>query len=248
MSPYTGIVDCWSWLEPIRRRPELTHTGTATLLPIQAGTVDQLLVGLSVDFDLPLSDMLSDCLSPRPGLVRQLANLVDQLTIPPLRRFIARALLRKEVIRTYWTCPASQRDHHAYPGGLAEHSLEIAVAVATSKGLPLLEQELGIVYALLHDYGKLWWMDPELRDPNEKRNHEVLGRYQLKHDLDWLAVEDANLAQLMDELLGGPPVRRPLLYPLAIRKIVQAFDQMSCEKTRGLHLETRIAYEPEYPF
>ena len=40
------------------------------------------------------------------------------------------------------------------------------------------------------------------------------------------------LAARMVELLGGPSERANTRYPLAIGRIVNAFDQMSCEMTR----------------
>ena len=166
-----GVIEAWSWLPCAVSSQRLSHRGTATVLEIGVGRTDNLVVGFSHDGDLRLTHLLPHDLCPVPGVVYQTARLVDQLTTGSLRRFVTRALTRKEVLTRYWTSPASRQDHHAYPGGLAEHSLEIAVAVASSKGLPGLYRELGIAYALLHDYGKVWWMDPEIRDPGENRKH-----------------------------------------------------------------------------
>ena len=218
------------------------------MLSISASQPDMLLVGLSINFDPQISTILSESLCPLSGVVAEAAALIDELTITPLRRFLNRALLRREALRRYWTCPASRTDHHAYPGGLAEHSVEIATAISTCRALPQLERELGITYALLHDYGKIWWMDSELRAPYERRNHEVLGRDMLKADLEWLGHEDLSIGLVMDELLGGPAAPRTTGYPLAVRKIVQAFDQLSCEKTRGVLTATRAIYFPDEPF
>lgn len=227
-----GLLEAWTWHDRLCHAASRTHVGVVTLLEIDTGRTDNLLVGFSADGNQPLSHLLPHDLCPIPGLVFQTARLIDQLTIPPLRRLITRALVRKDVLRHYWISPASMRDHHAYPGGLAEHSLEIAVAVASARGLPDVYRELGIVYALLHDYGKVWCMNPTLRDPEEARGHEALGYDILETDLDILESEAENLAAVMRELLGGPRAPREGNYPLAIRRVVQAFDQMSCEKTR----------------
>ena len=243
-----GLIEAWSWLPCAVSSQRLSHRGTATVLEIGVGRTDNLVVGFSHDGDLRLTHLLPHDLCPVPGVVYQTARLVDQLTTGSLRRFVTRALTRKEVLTRYWTSPASRQDHHAYPGGLAEHSLEIAVAVASSKGLPGLYRELGIAYALLHDYGKVWWMAPEIRDPGENRKHEVLGYDMLDSDLDLFDCEAGHLAPFMRELLGGPPVPREGRYPLAIRRVVQAFDQMSCEKTRlgsgapGITLEKEAVF------
>lgn len=243
-----GVIEAWSWLPCAQGNPRFTHRGTATILDIGTGRSDHLVVGFQHDGDVRLSRLVPHDLCPIPGVVYQTARLVDQLTTGSLRRFLTRALTRKDVLTRYWTSPASRQDHHAYPGGLAEHSLEIAVAVASSRGLPGLYRELGIAYALLHDYGKVWWMDPAIRDPGENRKHEVLGYDMLGDDLDLFECEASPLAPVMRELLGGPPVPREGRYPLAIRRVVQAFDQMSCEKTRPDSVGAGLTLEREAVF
>lgn len=229
-----GIIDAWTWMDLAGPNVERTHHGTASILPLGTAPDTHLLVGFTADSYEPLGNILPDDLCPIPDVVRHTTSLVDQLCNEPLRDFVVRALLRVPALTHFWICPASRADHHAYSGGLAEHSLDVALAVSTAHGLPRIERELGIVYALLHDYGKLWWLDPTLRDPQEHRSHEVLGRARLQTDLDELRHDDPILADTLDELLGGPSIPRSTRYPLAIRKVVQAFDQMSCEKTRDL--------------
>jgi hypothetical protein len=243
-----GTFEAWTWLEVARRCADRSHVGVATILPVDAGGPENLLVGFTPDQSKRLSEVLPRDICPIPGLLGQVAYMIDSLTIEPLRSFARRALLKKEVVSGYWQSPASRQHHHAFPGGLAKHSAEVAVAVSTARGLPSLEQELGIVYALIHDYGKIWWMNPELRPACGTRNHEAMGLDMLRGDLDFLAVEDAEIAAIMTELLGGPAIQRASRYPLAIRKIVQAFDQLSCEKTRGLFPESRKTYEWDVPF
>lgn len=243
-----GVLEAWTWLDLARERPYETHRGVAFVMPVNTGRADNLLLGFSQTGKERISCLLPEALCPIPGIVRQTTHLIDSLTIRPLRELVTQALLHPDVVVPFWTCPASRRDHHAYPGGLAEHSLEVAVAVSSSRGLPHLEQEMGVVYALLHDYGKLWWFDPDLRCPEERRNHETLGRDKLLPELQILSASDPLLAAAMDELLGGPQAPRDQRYPLAIRKVVQAFDQMSCEKTRTTLAEMRETYALDAPF
>ena len=226
-----GCVDAWTWLslDPV---PNVLYWGWVSTMDIGSAYNDLLLLGLRENTDQALVSLLPERLCPINGVVRQVSAMVDGLRNTPLRRFMTRTLLNQEALHGYWTSPASRRDHHAYPGGLAEHSLEVATMLATSSGLPDEDRELGIVFALLHDYGKVWCYDPVSFDPVDPREHEAHGLAKLEFDLLYLRRENARLGDLMVELLGGARAPREGRYPLAIGRIVRSFDQMSCEKTR----------------
>lgn len=60
-------------------------------------------------------------------------------------------------------CPASSKFHHAYPGGLVDHTAEVCLIgekIMMSAGLNV---NLDYFYAaaLLHDAGKIHWTTPE---------------------------------------------------------------------------------------
>jgi hypothetical protein len=227
-----GWCDAWTWLSLDTTPPAALHWGTVTTMEVGKHQDDFLLLGLREDVDPPLSQLLPDQLCPLPGVLRQTTRLIDSLQIAPLRYFVTRALLQQDVLHGYWNSPASRRDHHAYPGGLAQHSLEVATMLASASGLPQEDRELGIVFALLHDFGKIWCYDPTAFDPVDPRQHEGHGLSRLEFDLIYLTRQDPRLGALMRELLGGPRAPREGKYPLAIGRIVRSFDQMSCEKTR----------------
>lgn len=227
-----GWYDAWTWhsldtayTSPLRR-------GIATTLEMGQNPEDVVLLGFTEELKPLISTVLPDALCPIEGVVRQTTALIDGLQIAPLRDFVARALLRRDVLHGYWTSPASRRDHHAYPGGLAHHSLEVATMMASAAGLLDVDRELGIAFALLHDYGKIWCYGPRNPAVVPSREHEAYGLAQLEENLDVLTWEEPTLGSQMRELLGGPRAARTGSYPLAIGKIVRSFDQMSCEMTR----------------
>jgi hypothetical protein len=228
-----GTYDAWTWMEKLSYPPYPVFYGHVSTVEIAARGADYLLLDFTPASNIPFTSLLWDRFCPIDGVVAQSASLIDGLSIPALREFVAGALLRPDALRGYWESPASRRNHHAYPGGLAFHSLEVATMVATSTGLPDVDRELGIVYALLHDYGKIWCYDPRLEAPVDPRDHEACGREKLAFDLAMLQMFEPDLGARMEELLGGRRVPRTTPYPLAISRVVRAFDQMSCEKTRG---------------
>jgi hypothetical protein len=243
-----GCCEAWTWLSLDTAPSAALHWGTVTTMEIGQHPEDRVLLGLRECVDLPLSSLLPQSLCPIPGVLRQATRLVDRLCSAPLRRFVTGALLGRDTLHGYWTSPASRRDHHAYPGGLAEHSLEVATMLATASGLREEDRELGIVFALLHDFGKIWCYDPIAFDPVDARAHEAHGLAQLEYELARLCQQDKRLGALMRELLGGPRAPRENKYPLAIGRVVRSFDQMSCEKTRKVSAESRATLDWDVPF
>ena len=77
---------------------------------------------------------------------------------------MTRVLERKDRLEAFLNAPASVNYHHAYPGGLLEHSLNVANnAVAMLRlnepSMSRLMQETCFVAGLLHDIGKTYTYD-----------------------------------------------------------------------------------------
>ena len=76
-----------------------------------------------------------------------------------------RIFREREVVARFWTMPASARHHHALPGGLAVHSLEVARNLAGQAAVGGHERDLCIAAGLLHDIGKVCIPDAVLLKP-----------------------------------------------------------------------------------
>lgn len=227
-----GWQEAWTWLSANTAFAGPLRRGIATTLEGGQHLDDTVLLSLCEEIEPPLAAVLPARLCPIAGVVRQIAELVDALESAPLRRFVTRALLRRDAMHEYWTSPASRWNHHAYPGGLAQHSLEVATMVASANGLRNEDRELGIAFALLHDYGKIWCYRPPTHESIPSSRHEAYGLEQLDSLLDALTWEEPLQGAQMRELLGGRRAARATTYPLAIGRIVRSFDEMSCEMTR----------------
>jgi 3'-5' exoribonuclease len=101
--------------------------------------------------------------SPRDRGVmgKELDLLVDTVADPALRTLLLRCVGRKSTLgRQFRLHPAAKRNHHAYLGGLLEHSLSVARACDRlcahyqAQGARL-DRDLLVAGALLHDIGKV---------------------------------------------------------------------------------------------
>ncbi|NYT72724.1 TraI domain-containing protein [Halomonas sp. QX-2] len=102
--------------------------------------------------------------SPVPEVFDKLVATVQSLQSECLRAFLTRVLERKDRLEAFLNAPASVNYHHAYPGGLLEHSLNVANnAVAMLRlnepAMSRLMQETCFVAGLLHDIGKTYTYD-----------------------------------------------------------------------------------------
>jgi 3'-5' exoribonuclease len=87
------------------------------------------------------------------GFLEHLAR--EEIGGQPYRALLD-ALLRDEKLRREWRrAPCTANGHHAYLGGLLEHSVAVGVlAVETCTLHPALDDDLLVTAALVHDIGK----------------------------------------------------------------------------------------------
>ncbi len=80
-----------------------------------------------------------------------------ELTHTPWNDFVFYVLNRNEIRLALMACPAAKNIHHAYRGGLLEHSLSVAkLAMTIAKQYPELDRQVLLVAAIFHDLGKIW--------------------------------------------------------------------------------------------
>lgn len=146
--------------------------------------------------------LLPQSMSEKSDCLPRLVAVTDQLSHPALKFFINSVFLDLKLVERFLTVSASQRHHHSYPGGLLAHSVECAEIVQTSYPVPGLEKELGIIAALLHDFGKIQTMAATKKT--------TLG-YVVDHDQLTLETLASHLAKLDKSWPDGATALRYLL-------------------------------------
>jgi 3'-5' exoribonuclease len=105
---------------------------------------------------LDLTDFLPSSAVPPEELLREMEEFLNtELTFKPWSS-LCKSVLRDEHIRaSILSAPGAKAIHHAYAGGLLEHTLAIMrICRALSELYPQADKEILLVAALFHDLGK----------------------------------------------------------------------------------------------
>lgn len=103
---------------------------------------------------LDMADFLPSSSRPRAEMQAELRALIESLN-EPWQTLVAYLLLEEPWANAYANAPAARQMHHAYIGGLIEHSLSMATLARFLAGhYPYVDADLLVSGALLHDLGK----------------------------------------------------------------------------------------------
>src|SRR5512140_1217747 len=87
---------------------------------------------------------------------RELAALVDAVTDPHVKALIKAFLEDDDVVARLRRAPAAKTVHHAYPGGLLEHTVScLKLAHRLADHYPQVDRDLLVAGAFFHDLGKI---------------------------------------------------------------------------------------------
>lgn len=187
--------------------------------------------------------LISADLCPRQDLLEKLARVVGALSSPPLQRFVRSVLSDDNIIRRFVLVPASVKNHHCYPAGTLEHSLECVDVVRGLPGLTRDERDIVTVAALYHDVGKIMTNKESGLTPKGFWMHhnaltlEILGEHLKKLDHDWPEAGYV-LRHIWSALHKGPTQPKSSLVG-----VVQYADQYSAERNQE---KAAFANQPEW--
>lgn len=89
-------------------------------------------------------------------LVAAAAEAIDGIKSPAIRNVMRTILSDSEVTARLARWPAAKTRHHAWLGGLVEHTVEmLKIALTVASVFPRLDRDLLVAGVILHDLGKL---------------------------------------------------------------------------------------------
>jgi len=112
-----------------------------------------------------LSQFIPCSSTPPQELLEQLEQLSSkELHYPPWKKLCHNILNTPTIRERLLQAPGAKKVHHAYRGGLLEHTLQVTrLCLAVSKYYSGIDKEILVVAAILHDLGKAWEYEGELR-------------------------------------------------------------------------------------
>lgn len=138
-------------------------------------------------------DMLASGPRSADELLCELRSLVASVSDPELRRVLKTVFGDKEYLERFCRCPGSQSHHHAYLGGLLEHTVAVAsLCRSLSEQYTQVDADLLVAAALLHDVGKCdelaYDTAIEYTDSGRLLGHVVLGLTRVREAVSRIRV------------------------------------------------------------
>jgi len=128
-----------------------------------------------------LNDFVAASSRNPESMEAELFGLISAITNPHLQKLLHTIFSATEVGTRFLSAPAAKGIHHAYRGGLLEHSLSMArVACLLAEHYPGVDKDVIIAGALLHDIGKTVELENEVgvidyTDIGRLKGHLVIG-------------------------------------------------------------------------
>lgn len=139
-------------------------------------------------------------------MAEELHRTVRKVGNPFLRRLLETIFRDPDIWEAFRDAPAAKRMHHAYRGGLIEHTLSLARLVQLAhKNYPFLDRDLLLAGALLHDLGKAWELRADAgfdySDEGRLVGHILIGAQALQKKIDGIPEFPPSLATSLKHLV-----------------------------------------------
>ena len=151
-------------------------------------------------------DLLDGPAQPCDQMVEDLESLIATVQHRHLRLLLDRFFGSGSPTRERWCdAPAAKHYHQAYPHGLLEHCLSVAQGVsALSATFPVIDRDVAVAGALLHDIGKIETYATEgeggaiaLTDAGKLQGEIPLGYYMVRRAIGEIAGFPPDTAQAL---------------------------------------------------
>ena len=181
--PAGSLVEVEGRVELYREKKQLTITRMRVLEGREASAVDASRF------------VASSRISP-PEMLEEVKRLcLSEIHYGPWREAVRLVFEDEEIRAGLFRAPAARGIHHAWAGGLLEHTLSVArLCMSLADRYPFLDRQILLVAALFHDLGKLWELtadfSPEYSDEGRLIGHIALGVEHLSGPLSQAGVPE----------------------------------------------------------
>ena len=209
----TGEIEARIWDNALQFDAQAEEGNFVLVQAVAKPFRDQMQLGVNalqrvVDSAVDLADFMPTSARPLVEMATELDAVIQGIVEPSLRALL-RAIFQGETLARFQRAPAAKKLHHAYIGGLIEHTLSIVgMAEKAANHYPLVDRDMLIAGALLHDLAKIEEFDfarPPFGYTDRGRlvGHLVLGVELVRKAMDQVdGVSTEQVDQLMHIILS----------------------------------------------
>jgi 3'-5' exoribonuclease len=207
----TGEIDCKIWDDVDRMNEQFDKDDFVQVIAKASSYLGKMQLVVAELCRVPesqvnLADFLPETARNIDEMEGELRSIVAGIANPHLRQLMERFLTDTAFLSAYRVAPAAKGMHHVYLGGLLEHSLAVVALVDQVAPLyPVLNRDLLVVGALLHDIGKIREMSYarsfDYTDEGKLIGHITIGVEMITEKVAHVADFPAELAMLVKHLI-----------------------------------------------
>jgi 3'-5' exoribonuclease len=140
------------------------------------------------------------------GMFDRLSGITESINTDYLKRLVDAFWKDKEFVRKFKTAPAAKKMHHAYIGGLLEHTLSmVSLADKIAAHYSGVDRDLLLVGAIFHDIGKIDEFEYQFKidysDKGRLLNHIVIGLKMVDEKLSGIEQFPEDQALLLKHMI-----------------------------------------------
>lgn len=156
----TGEIEARIWDNALQFEAQAEEGSFVLVQAVAKPFRDQMQLGVNAlqrvaDITVDIADFMPASARPLAEMAAELDAVIEGITEPRLRALL-RAIFQGDTLARFQRAPAAKKLHHAYIGGLIEHTLSIVGMAEKAAGhYPLIDRDLLIAGALLHDLAKI---------------------------------------------------------------------------------------------
>jgi 3'-5' exoribonuclease len=194
--------------------------------------------------EFALADFIAKSEKDTEGLYKALLSLVGEVKHPGLRALLDAFFLDKAFAEEFKQCPGAMYIHHAWLGGLLEHSLAVAlIAREAAKNYDHdVDLDLLTAGALLHDVGKTRELSVstniKVGEEGMLRGHTVIGEEMVREKARKAGLDERLLLKMSHMILAhhgehehGAP-KRPMFVEAVLVYFADEMDAKASQFSR----------------
>ncbi len=183
-------------------------------------------------------------------MARELRKFARSVTEEYLNKLLLKFLLNQKFMADFRRAPAAKSMHHAYVGGLLEHTLHVTrLAAGVAELYPSIDRSLLLTGAILHDIGKIIEFSyaaypVDYSDQGRLLGHMTLGVEMISEKISQIAGFPPDLAARLKHLIlshhGCHEFGSPVLPMLQEAFILNFVDDMDAKINYVEQLSTQV--------